>query len=152
MDFINLASLALHLVVVEAEVKLKAESSLKKAAQVIEDEAKSELGYYQPEKGPYPGWKELAESTLKTHAAYGVGDTPLMFTGGLYASIEHEAHGSEAVVGSKLDIAMYQEFGTDKIPPRPFIGAALFTSKGRIEKIMANGLVSAIVSGNAVLD
>ena len=75
----------------------------------------------------------------------GVGDTPLLVTGELYASIEHEVEGNEAVIGTKLEIGEYQEFGTKNIPPRPFMGPAAFNNQAKIKKIMSHSLVTAIV-------
>jgi HK97 gp10 family phage protein len=75
----------------------------------------------------------------------------LLVTGELYASIQHESSGNEAVIGSKMDIGAYQEFGTDKIPPRPFMGPAAFVNKEKIERIMARGVVAGILGGNALL-
>ncbi len=42
-------------------------------------------------------------------------------TGALVASIVVSADGDGAVVGSSSDVAVYQEFGTANIPPRPFL-------------------------------
>ena len=39
--------------------------------------------------------------------------------------IEHSVSDNTVTVGSELDIAEYQELGTDRIPPRPFIGPAM---------------------------
>jgi hypothetical protein len=42
---------------------------------------------------------------------------PLPRTGQLRDSIEWTAQGNEGFVGSNLDIAVYQELGTSRIPP-----------------------------------
>lgn len=151
MDFNDIASFALHLATLEVAVQRRAEGALNQAAQVIEQAAKDEIGHYQPAVGGHPAWSQLADATLAHHASMGVGDTPLMVTGELYASIEHESVGGSAVIGTKMDVGAYQEFGTDTIPPRPFMGPAAFTSKGKVEKIMARAVVAGLIGGNAIL-
>lgn len=150
MEF-DLASFAVHLAAIELAVQIKAEKALEHAAELIEKTAKDEIGHYQPAVGPFQSWSPLAASTLAHHAAMGVGDSPLLVTGELYASIQHESVGKEAVIGTKMDIGAYQEFGTDKIPPRPFMGPAAFVNKEKIERIMARGVVAGILGGNALL-
>ena len=46
-------------------------------------------------------------------------DHPWRKTGVLRDSIGTDAEGDEAVIGSTSNIALFQEHGTDKIPPRP---------------------------------
>ncbi|MBX9901253.1 MAG: hypothetical protein K2Y28_10785 [Burkholderiaceae bacterium] len=150
MEF-DLASFGLHLAAMELVVQKRAEQALAHAAELIEKTAKEEIGHYQPAVGPFEAWQALAPSTLAHHAAMGVGDTPLLVTGELYASIEHELSGNEAVIGTKMEIGAYQEFGTDKIPPRPFMGPAAFKNKDKIERIMAKGVVAGMLGGNALL-
>lgn len=147
----DLASFALHLLAMEVAVQRQAEKGLERVVTVIEETAKEELGHYQPSVGPFDEWKALAPATLAHHDAMGVGDSPLLVTGELYASIEHEVHGREAVVGTKLDIGAYQEFGTEKIPPRPFMGPAAFVNKAKIERMMGGSVVSGMMGGNALL-
>lgn len=151
-EFGDIGSFITHMAVIEVAVHEQIHHGLEEAAQLIEKTAKEAIGHYQEAMGPFPAWDQLAPSTLAYHASMGVGDSPLIVTGELYASIQHETDGSEAVIGSKMDIAGYQEFGTEKIPPRPFMGPAVFTNKAKIEHIMAKGLVSALVGGNAMLD
>ena len=82
-------------------------------------------------------WPPLAPSTVEEKRRLGytgrVSETdPLLRTGSLRASIvaQSEAAGlgrGTVLIGSPDPVAAYQEFGTDRgIPPRPFIGAALF--------------------------
>lgn len=150
-EFQDLTSLIAHFVTLELSIHLAAEHALEKSAVLIEKTAKEELGYYLDAVGPFPAWDQLADSTIAHHNRFGVGDTPLVLTGELYASIEHESAGSEAVIGSKMEIAAYQEFGTEKIPPRPFMGPAVFVNKEKIEKIMAHGMVEGLIGGNVLL-
>lgn len=151
MQFGSLAQFAQHLLTIERDMERLMQKPLKQAATLVEKTAKAELGHYQPASGPFPEWAPLAEATLKTHAAYGVGDSPLLLTGGLYASIEHEVSGREAVIGTKSEIGAYQEFGTDKIPPRPFMGPAAYNNREKIKHIFASGLANAVAGGNALI-
>lgn len=150
-EFSDLSSFIVHFAALQMAVQHQAEHALKNAAVLIEKTAKEEIGYYQPSVGPFQSWQALAPSTLDHHTAMGAGDTPLLITGELYASIEHESVGSEAVIGTKMDIGAYQEFGTDRIPPRPFMGPAVFVNKEKIERIMAKGVVTGLLGGNALL-
>lgn len=150
-EFNDLASFIAHFAGLHHAVQKEAEKTLEKAAKLIEKTAKEELGYYQPGIGPFPAWQQLAQSTLATHALYGVGDTPLVLHGGLYDSIEHEVHGPTAVIGTKLDIGAYQEFGTSRIPPRPFMGPAALRNADKIKKLFGKALVSGVMGGNALL-
>jgi hypothetical protein len=55
--------------------------------------------------------------------------------------------GDEAAVGSTSEIAVYQELGTEKIPPRPFLGPAAFKNKDRIEAMLGQAVVNALEYG-----
>ena len=91
----------------------------------IEETAKEEIGVYQPAYGPFDGWAPLAESTKIDRVRQGYSeDEPLLRSGELRDSIESEVVGLAAIVGTKSDIGLWQEVGTEHIPPRPFIGPA----------------------------
>ncbi len=51
-------------------------------------------------------------------------NNPLLRSGELRDSITMRSDGNGAIIGSPLDIALYQENGTEHIPPRPFLGPA----------------------------
>jgi HK97 gp10 family phage protein len=150
-EFNDIASFALHFATLNIAVQRNAENAMDRALQIIEDTAKDKLGRYQPAVGGFPAWPQLADRTLQHHAQMGMGDTPLLLTGGLYASIEHERRGNEGVVGTKEQVGAYQEFGTEKIPPRPFMGPAAFSNQAKIEKLMGRALVSGLMGGNALI-
>lgn len=150
-EFKDMASFITHFATLEVAIRREANHALEKSAVLIEKTAKEELGHYLDAIGPFPEWDPLEPATIATHNRYGVGDSPLILTGELYASIEHETEGGEAVVGTKMTIGEYQEFGTDKIPPRPFMGPAVFSNKKKIEEIMAKGMVHGLIGGNALL-
>lgn len=90
------------------------------AGELVETSAKARIGYGQP------GWAPLSEATVADRAKKGFSpDEPLYRTGKLRESIHHEVHGNSVTVSSSDPKAAWQEFGTSRIPPRPFIGAAM---------------------------
>lgn len=150
-EFNSLQAFAAHLVMMQTAEIAAIERGLEAAARAIKKTAKSEIGHYQLAAGPFPGWSLLAASTEADKAAKGYPENaPLLREGDLRDSIEHETHHLEAVIGSKSDIAAYQEFGTNKIPPRPFIGPAAFRNKEKIKKILGSAVVAGLVGGDVI--
>lgn len=112
----SLVQFAGRMLVASIELKHHHHAMLEKAAQVLEKEAKQVIGTYDY------GWPQLAESTIARKAN---GNTPLLETGEMRDSIEHNSDEHEAYVGTNDKKAIWQEFGTSRgIPPRPFIGGA----------------------------
>ena len=98
------------------------EVGLDDIGKLAQSMAKSYIGSYQH------GWAPLAESTIADKAAKGFAvPAPLLRTGEMRDSIEYEVELAEfeVVVGSHLLIALYQELGTSRIPPRSFLGLAM---------------------------
>lgn len=154
-EFSSLTSFCLHFATLELAVHKAEHHALEKVARLIEANAKSRIGHYQGEEGGFPAWADLADSTESEKAKLGYPvDAPLLREGDLRDSIEHEVNGSlrhlEAIIGSKSDIAEYQEFGTDRIPPRPFIGPAAFSQKHKIQKILGEALIEGLVGGESI--
>lgn len=150
-EFSNLAAFATHLAEVSLLEVVALHHGLEKVAVGIENTAKKKIGHYQAESGPFPKWEELAESTKADRLNKGYDpDEPLLRKGDLRDSIHHEVSGLEAVIGSKSEIAAYQEFGTKNIPPRPFIGPAAFENKEKIERILGEAAVAGIVGGRLI--
>jgi len=90
-----------------------------------------------------PQWPPLAESTIAEKQRLGYtgqvsATDPLLRTGELRGSIESDAErtatGVEGVVGSNSKVALYQEMGTAKIPPRPFLATAMMRSEDRFKE------------------
>lgn len=148
-EFKSFGAFAAHLLVRKAATVEMLHLGLKHIAHSIEKTAKEELGVYQPEVGPFPAWPELAESTKDDRVAQGYPENePLLREGTLRDSISHEVKGLEAAIGSTSDIAVYQELGTEKIPPRPFLGPAAFRNKDTIIKTTAIAAVAGISGGS----
>lgn len=120
--------------------------ALEKAAKLVEKRAKEKIGEYQDQAGPFIAWPDLAESTKADRARQGFPeDEPLLRTGEMRDSIEHTVGNGEAQVGSNSDIAVYQELGTQHIPPRSFLGGAVVDEMDRIIKIVGDDAVAALV-------
>jgi phage gpG-like protein len=150
-EFHDIAHFLAHLAHVEVAVKVTEHHALEHACRIIEKDAKGQFGRYQGDVPPFGAWPPLAETTLKQHNDLGVGDTPLLVSGYLRESISHEVEGKNAVVGSDDDVMVYQELGTDKIPPRPVLGPAGIKSGPAVAKLLGEAVVEAMEYG-AVAD
>ena len=126
-----------HMAVVQAEMAHLRHGALEKGAVIIETEAKRVLGTYDY------GWVPLAASTVERKAN---GDTPLLETGEMRDSIEHQVvSDKEAQIGSASDIAGYQEFGTSRIPARPFLGGAAVAKGEEVAKVTSAHILSPLI-------
>lgn len=116
--------------------------AMEKAAKLVEDEAKQEIGTYQKAAGPFEAWEPLAEATLaeKERAGYAPPDSPLLRTGEMRDSIQHHSTAEEAEVGSDDDRAIWQELGTNRIPPRSFLGGAAVRKADDVAKIIEEAI------------
>lgn len=142
-DFSLFAAAALPVVTL-AEMK----RALEQCAVLVERTAKQEIGTYQDAVGPFPAWPQLANSTQEERARLGfTPDDPLLRRGDLRDSIEHETEQFRTVIGSKSEIAAYQEFGTSRIPPRPFIGPAVVHNEKKIVKLLGGAVARGISGG-----
>ena len=120
--------------------------ALETAAELVEKRAKDKIGEYQEQAGPFVGWADLAEFTKADRIAKGFPeDEPLLRTGAMRDSIEHIVGDGEAQVGSNSDIAVYQELGTAKIPPRSFLGGAAVETMPRIVELIGATAKAALV-------
>lgn len=150
-EFGSLAAFASHLITLQASVALEAHRGLKEVAEAITKTAKGEIGSYQQAIGPFPAWAQLSNATVDDRVAKGyTPDDPLLRDGRMRDSISNEVSGHEAVVGSDSNIAIYQELGTDKIPPRPFLGPAVIHNHDLIRKIMGKALARGVLGGGAI--
>jgi hypothetical protein len=104
-------------------------------------------GHYQP------GWKPLAESTLKDKAAKGFPvPSPLLRTGEMAHSYAKELALGElaVVVGSPEKVALWQEMGTSRgIPPRPVCALAMQNSLPYAADVFGQTAI-ALLTGKAI--
>jgi phage gpG-like protein len=135
----TLLGMAAKLGQVAIETELAAQLAIEEAAELVREAVVALLGH------PNSAWAALAESTLARKA----GDTPLVETGALRASIEKTIGHRRAWVGTNDDKAAWQEFGTSRIPPRSFIGLAAIECEDAIHKI-AREAVGRALGGHGV--
>jgi len=150
-EFGNFVAFAAELAALEAGVVFQLEKGLDAAAARVAQTARKELGAYQPAVGPFPAWEELADSTKADRVRKGYAENdPLLRTGELRNSISHQTRGLEAAIGSDSDVAVYQELGTPKIPPRPFLGPAVEHNHEAIRKIVGGAVVTGLLGGGSI--
>ncbi|MGI4776957.1 MAG: phage virion morphogenesis protein [Janthinobacterium lividum] len=148
MEFQDLGAFSAHLARLAVESKAVDAHILRTGARAIQKDAKERIGSYQDAEGPFPAWVNLAESTVDDRLRKGfTPDDPLLRTGALRKSIETHIEGNEASIGSRSDIALYQEQGTSTIPPRPFLGPAAHHLKSTFAPEAALTLVTWLSGG-----
>ncbi len=114
--------------------------------EAMERNAKGMIGEYQPD------WAPLAESTVEEKKALGYAppDNPLLRDGDMRESIGHgivgDMHAGAAVVvvGSPSEVALFQEMGTQDIPPRPFLARAVIEARPLVEKELGEMMVEVL--------
>jgi phage gpG-like protein len=116
------------------EIERANHKALEKAAVIVEEEAKRVIGTHDY------GWPPLAESTLARKAA----DTPLLETGEMRDSISHTVTKDEAHIGSDSNVALWQELGTSRIPPRSFLQGALQHKTEEVVSTISRGIVGSL--------
>lgn len=127
IQFKNMSAFVKHLAKLPAQVEIAETAGLEAAATLLEQAAKDSLGTYQDAIGPLPAWAALSPFTVADRVAKGfTPDDPLLRSGALRDSIEHQVEGTRATVGTDDPHAAWLEFGTAKMPPRPFMGGAAF--------------------------
>jgi len=138
--FSSLKELARALSQNKRKVLLEAELGLVQAAELIQGDARNRLD------GGIPGdWAPLSAATEVRRAESGQGNAaPLSGNGVLRESIVVERDGGKVAIGSALDVAAWQEFGTATIPPRPFLGPALMANEKTIVELVGKRVVAAL--------
>ena len=141
-----------HMALMDVQAVLSIHEGLKKCAMAVEKTAKEEIGVYQGDAPPFGAWPELADVTKEDRLNKGFTENdPLLRTGGLRDSIGRTVDGLEAAVGSTREVMVWQELGTEKIPPRPVLGTAAVNNIPLIKRTLgiavANGLLYG--SGNS---
>jgi phage gpG-like protein len=148
-EFESLEALALHIVMVEAAWRTRRKEALNEVAKIIKEDAREQIGHYQPQVGNYLAWEPLAESTEDEKARIGAPpDAPLEREGDLKKSFRSTPVGNdEMIVGSTDPNMEWHEFGTEKMPPRSVLGPALFKNIEDIRELLALSAMDTIVSG-----
>jgi len=60
--------------------------------------------------------------------------------GNLRNSIDHESDNESATIGTNVEYAPFQEFGTSKMKSQPFLTPAFESNRSRIVQILASGV------------
>jgi phage gpG-like protein len=108
----TLGAFAARLLIAAEETRRGNEEGLEKAAKMLEEHAKGLIGH------PNGEWPPLAQSTLNRKGM----NTPLLETGEMQASIQHNSDAHEANIGSNDPHMKFSEYGTVHEPPRPVLG------------------------------
>jgi HK97 gp10 family phage protein len=134
-SFASLLDLARHFDTVAARLPAAEHVMLGEIGVNVEAKAKSKLGTYQA------GWEKLAASTLAFKAAHGFPvPSPLLRTTEMQRSIGHHVHARSVTIGAGPRYAFFQEVGTSKMPPRPFIGPSMKESMSENMAILGKGI------------
>lgn len=135
----SLKDFARDLTQITVAFELARHEALDHACRIVKEEAKGVIGTYEF------GWPQLAESTQQDRVRHGfAANEPLLRTGELRDSISHYVEGDTGYVGSPSKIALAQELGTAKIPPRSFLGGAARAKEAEIHAMGAHAAKQAL--------
>lgn len=151
-DFGSLLHFAKFLTALTVEEEYHRKHAMEEACKIVEKRAKEVIGTYDSD----PTWKELAESTQEDRSRKGYApNDPLLRNGDLQNSIKHNVmlgprsgHAlsyAQGRIGSASQIAVYQELGTKRIPPRSFLRASAVEKEHEIKKLIGDGLVAGLI-------
>lgn len=89
---------------------------------------------YQPAVDPFDAWDPLAELTKADRLRQGYfEDDPLLRRGQFRDSIIHRVMGVAAVVDTTDHKAVWQQYGTQRIPAWPFIAQYMLSFSYKIK-------------------
>src|SRR5882724_7536891 len=138
----SILGFAAELRAIEHDFEALGPKVIERACQIIQKKAKATIGH------EHDAWPPLAESTIMDKAAHGFKTpAPLLRTGTLRDSIEYTVHGNQGWVGSDNPVAVFQELGTSRIPPRSFLVSAAISSEDKIHRMVGASAV-AVLSGH----
>jgi hypothetical protein len=139
-----------HLVALEVAFHTKVHHALEDCLKVLQKDMKAQIGDYQDQAGPYEAWQPLADSTEARKALIGApANAPLERFGKLKKSFKYETDGLEGIVGSTDPVMRYHEEGTDRAPPRPVVGPALWKNRDHIRGLCAQAAIETL-TGNTI--
>lgn len=127
-----------------ALVRPELEADLVKIGEAQKHLAKELIGH------EHDDWPPLAESTIEEKASHGYQvPAPLLREGTLRDSIEMRVSPAvlEVAVGSDDPVALYQEMGTSRIPPRPFISKSAVDNLPFAEDTLERTAVALLTPG-----
>ena len=149
MASMTLAQFALHLAGFQHALHQHCTTAFAKVAEIVQAEAKHEIGHYQTGAGPFATWPELADSTKDDRVRKGFTENdPGLRTGGMRDSIEKASDHECAVVYSDDPKLEAFELGTVTQPPRSVLGLAVIHTEKQIEHELGTAVVKALVGHN----
>lgn len=150
-DFKSFGALAAHLVSIKLAEAVALHKGLEIVAESIEATAKDKIGEYQADIGPFPAWADLEDATEKEKERLGYPlDAPLLRRGDLRDSIGREIEPLEFIVGSTDDVMIYQEMGTEHIPPRPVLGPSAIENEKKIAALIGAATVAGLLGKSEI--
>jgi phage gpG-like protein len=137
MGIMNLASAAARFAAAEADLEAARAPMLAAACMMVAEKSRGLIGH------PNDHWAPLKPETLRRKDGV---NTPLLETGEMRSSIEWNADSNHGFVGSNSDVAVAQECGTSRIPPRSFLALAAMEEGPAVAKMMSK-VVGAALGG-----
>jgi hypothetical protein len=135
----TLLEFAAVLPAIERDLHAAGPKIIERACRIVQKRAKAAIGR------DHEMWPQLAAPTIADKKAHGFPTPkPLLRTGELRDSIEYTVNGNEGAVGSDSQIAVYQELGTSRIPPRSFLVSSAIASEDKIHRMAAATAVAAL--------
>jgi phage gpG-like protein len=123
--------------------------TMHQAARIVEQEAKRLIGTYDAQ----PQWPQLTTATQEDRAKHGfAANEPLLRTGELRDSIEHNSSPTVAHIGSNNMKAVWHEIGTRTVPPRPFLSTALHNKSPVIVRAVRQVIGDYLAAGRMEAD
>lgn len=98
------------------EVRAKAEKAVHRSTLRVQTAAVKRI-----QRGPASGEVYEKYNPRRTHQASAPGQSPMSDTGRLASSVETYVSGLEGWVFTRVEYGAYQEFGTSRIKPRPWL-------------------------------
>jgi HK97 gp10 family phage protein len=117
------------------EFKPIAKALERRAAEVVRDTAfgiQADIRQGMAEEKHGRDYKKSKSG--RTHTASAPGESPAIDTSFLVNSIQVEADGLTAIVGTNADYAEHLEFGTVRMEPRPYFGPAFENAAPEFER------------------
>jgi hypothetical protein len=129
----------LHLGAVERDLHNVGPAIVARACEMVCEAAKKAIGK------EHEMWPALSPSTIADKMRHGwPTPSPLLRSGALRDSISWTSEGLEGAVGSDSEIAVWQELGTSRMPPRSFLASSAHSMEDQIHKMAARAVVSVL--------
>jgi phage gpG-like protein len=136
----SILGFVVHAAELERDMHKLGPAIVARACEMVCTEAKRVLGTYDY------NWPQLQPETIARKIR---GNSPLLETGKLRDSVEWNSHGNEGRVGTNLEIGVYQELGTSRIPPRSFLVGAAMRMEPEIHAMAARASM-AVMAGKGL--